>query len=310
MRFGVSLLLLLISFSACELILRLFTQPSESSYGRLFGSELPPQKLVMKADFDAGLGYQVWHKHGKPNPDHLTNGDLWGIFREDKDLGFVNAENAHSTRGWWQSNNIGASTTEPTTPKIPRGRQRIFIFGESFGRGSRVRMSEAWSSLIQTRNPRLQVINMAVDGYSMGQAYKRFQMIRAQYDFDQVVFMLVPDFDTWRDVNTMRYLGEGWSAYTILPRFRLEGAHLAWVPAPYAIGSDIYKNDLPEVTPKIREHLRKYDAFYFPLLHDDAKYVGNSILYKMTARLLGEMARQRLRISLRDDIKSEGAEFQ
>jgi hypothetical protein len=50
----------------------------------------------------------------------------------------------------------------------------------------------------------------------------------------------------------MRYLSEGWEAYTILPRLALEGGDLERIPGPYPIGSEIYKRDFPVVTPAVR----------------------------------------------------------
>jgi hypothetical protein len=75
----------------------------------------------------------------------------------------------------------------------------------------------------------LEVVNLAVDGYSMAQAVLRFETIRQQVDYDTALLMFVPDADLWRDVNMVRELVEPWHASIIMPRFILEGDELALV---------------------------------------------------------------------------------
>jgi hypothetical protein len=277
-----------------EALLRLLVGPSSTASCQLQGHDLPPYQVVQgyyEADVDRDR--RLWEPTDRANPERLTKGDLQGRLREDENTGYTNEENATSVRGWSSSNNLGANSAEPLSPQPPAGRKRVLIFGESYGRGSRIPQAQSWSQVLQRACPQLEVVNLCVDGFGMGQAYRRYLNFPAEYHYARVIFVCVPEVDAWRDMNTMRFLGENWYAFTILPRYRVQDGQLEWVPGPYPKGSDIYHHDVPNLTPPVREHLRKYDAFYVPLLYEEGPpWLGKSILYKLVARYLGERRKQ------------------
>jgi hypothetical protein len=131
----------------------------------------------------------------------LTRGDALGHLRLDRDLGYTHIENVVSSNGWWQSNNVGARSHNDTPRQKPPDGARVLAFGESFAQGSRVAKEDAWPNIMDAVANGLEVVNLAVDGYSMAQAVLRFEKIRQQVDYDTALLMFVPDADLWRDVN-------------------------------------------------------------------------------------------------------------
>ena len=300
------LLIACVTLALCEGALRLCVQPTNLGYGLLFGQVLPPLTLVLPADSDTQSNRRIWHVRGVRNPKNITKSDLQGSLREDESLGYTYIESTVSVHGWWHSNNIGASTPIDTMPRVPKGKTRVFVFGESFARGSRIPQTEAWSSILERANPKVEMVNMGVDGFGMGQSLLRYQSIRNKFDGNVVMFLFVPDADLWRDVNTMRSLGEGWWAYDILPRYVINGDGIEAVRGPYPIGTDIYKHDVPTPTQTVRDHLRKYDRFYFPALFESPPVIGRLVLYKVFAKAAGEALKQHVFNTLRWDMDSEG----
>jgi hypothetical protein len=287
---------------AFEFVARPFLRPSPTAGASLVGRDLPPYRVVAGAmqTFDP---QKIWMDG--PNPENVTVGDLWGILREDPVLGYVPLENARSRLGWWQSNNLGARSTRVTSRRVRPGRKRLLIFGESYGQASRVHQENAWFERLQLARPELELVNLCVDGYGMGQAYRRYELIRDQVDFDGVVFVFVPESDLWRDINTIRNLAEGWDAYTIMPRYVLEGSELRYIPGPYAIGSEIYRHDVPQLSDHVREHLRRYDRFYEPLLFEDVPILDRLVSYRLLARWVGERRRRRTYTEAASRVDSE-----
>ena len=290
-----------------ELGLHLLVKPSSTGDGALMGQDLPPYTMIQGTwEDDGDRNKRVWKNPKRGNPLQLTNGDLQGVLREDETLGYANRENTTSLRGWSTSNNIGANFATPTLPKAPAGKKRMFIFGESYARGSRNPQTETWSHVLAGLEPQREIVNMAVDGFGMGQAFRRFQSLGDRYDYDTALFVLVPDADTWRDINTMRFLGEDWYAFVILPRYEVKGDSLEWVPGPYRLGSEIYQHDVPTVTPYVREHLKRHDAFYFKLLYEKPPVLGSFVLYKMLAKLIGDQQRKSVYNNANWNVHSEG----
>jgi len=108
---------------ALEGLLRGFVIPSPRSAGRLFGSELPPVRLIPAEP---------------PRPPRrdtqvkrVRYDDLNGIVRDDPVLGYAPREDTISTNGWWQSNNLGARDRHDTAPTVAPGTRRVLVFGDS-----------------------------------------------------------------------------------------------------------------------------------------------------------------------------------
>jgi hypothetical protein len=225
---AVIVLSLSVSLNAAELEGWMLVLPSVLSDAALLGLSLPPERIVLRG-LEVNEETSALPLGAVVEGVRLTRGDAFGHFLLDPVLGYTHKDNAVSSNGWWQSNNIGACSRYDTPRPKPQGGTRILVFGESFAQGSRVRQEDAWPNIMDAIARDLEVVNLAVDGYSMAQAVLRFETIRQQVDYDTALLMFVPDADLWRDVNMVRELVEPWHASIIMPRFILEGDELVLV---------------------------------------------------------------------------------
>jgi hypothetical protein len=257
---------------AVECILRACVVPISGAAGSLFGTTLPPARLIpvepprppLRAGRTGRVGYD----------------DLTGLVRDDPVLGYAPREHAASTNGWWQSNNLGARARHDTSPAVPVGTTRVLVFGDSFASGSRVPQESAWPAVLEAAHPDLEVVSLGVDGYSLAQSLLRYRAVRDTVAHDVVALTLSPGADLWRDVNTLRALA-GWRSYRVMPRFVLDGG-LRLVPSPYQTPVAIYADNRDGLSPRLREHLRRYDRFYVPWMYEPTPGVAaRSILVKL-----------------------------
>jgi len=280
-----------------EATLHLLVEPSDGSYGKLWGRELPPLTLIPPVPPPRSWSDRREHYYkgltveGQP----ITSGDLYGIHRWDSRLGYVPVEHARSERGWWQTNNIGARAMHDVGREIPAGITRVLVFGESFGVGSCVRQEETWTSVWQRTESNLEILNFAVNGYSMGQAFLRYQEVSKMIDYDIVLVMFVPEEDLWRDVNTIRELYAPWELYEVMPRFILLDGQLKLIKGLYEDPPSIYAVNGRKVSEELRGHLSTYDRFYVRTKYEEPWLIGRSIIYKLAARayFLNERDRQK-----------------
>jgi len=273
-----------------ELGVRLLIAPSAVSYGRVAGVELPPLRLGNASDFvasDLEAPYQDLTTGGLP----VTRGDLWGLMRDDPVLGYAPRENARSARGWWQSNDIGARSRTDTPRARPAGRRRALVFGDSFTNGSRVPQEETWPYLLDDRAPGWDFVNLAVDGYGMGQALLRYRLLRDRVEHDAVLLGFVPRADVVRDVNTLRSLMGGRDSL-VMPRFVLAEGELGLIPSPFEDREALRRDVLDGSAERLISHLRRYDALYSEDLYRLPPLLGRLVSYKLLA---GHHARARQR---------------
>jgi hypothetical protein len=283
--FRASVLVLLscvFSLLLLEIVSRWFIVPSNSSYGTLFGHELPPLKIVEDSAVpppptDLSQPYDDLIIEGK----RITLGDLNGFHREDPLLGYTNEENALSMNGWWQTNNLGARCRSDVAWSVPSGMSRMLIFGESFALGSRVPQEKVWSEILRRKRPDLEVMNFAVDGYSMAQAFLRYTEVKDDLEHDLVALMFVPDADLWRDINMIRNLADDWDLPYVMPRFALEKGKLQLIRNPYPTRTEFFARNVPELDPELRTYLRRYDRFYVDCVYGEPGIFSRSIIYKL-----------------------------
>jgi hypothetical protein len=158
------------------------------------------------------------------------------------------------------------------------------VFGESFASGSRVRQEDAWTSVLAAGAADLEVVNLAVDGYGMGQSLLRFRERTQSIDYDVAMLVFVPNIDLWRDINTIRSLARpSWNSYTVMPRFVVKDGRLTLIKSPYEVGTDVYRDNAAGLSQTLRHHLRAYDRFYFDAKFESAPLLGNLILWKLAA---------------------------
>lgn len=323
---GLLLIALATSVLVLEVLFRVLATPSEASYGRLMGIELPPRALNLPED-----GSTVDRSQPEDglviDGRQITVGDLWGLIRPDDRLGYAPIEGARSENGWWESNRLGARSPLETTVEVPPGRIRILVFGDSYAAGSRLPYEETWTARLEQEDKRLEVVNFGVDGYGTGQAYLRYNMIRHQVDYDIVLLTLVPPEDLWRDINVRRDIGGQWSSLTVMPRFLEIDGQLQLVSDPF---DALPQADAPPDSTReaiLRNHLRAYDRFYIPALYEEPPLMGVSILVRIGAAAYGELRLRNIRgqllnpsseaavvtsrivASMREEVEREGKRF-
>jgi len=293
-RANLALLVLsaLLSVLAFEGVARLFVRPSSRSWGTLLGRELPPLRVIPPRlpDAPAPAATDTTPLTARAN-DPIGWLDLQGPIREDPVCGYAPLERATSPHGWWTTNNIGARSTTDTAPQPPPGVRRVLVFGESFASGSRVRQEDAWPSVLAASDG-LDVVNLAVDGYGLGQSLLRFRQLAPTLAYDTALLVFVPSTDLWRDLNTIRSLAKpSWNSYTVMPRLTLGDDRLVLAESPYARPSDVYADNAAGLAPRLRDHLRAYDRFYFRSLYESPPVVGSLVLYKIGAVIQAALAK-------------------
>jgi hypothetical protein len=291
---------------AIELVGHLLMRPSTKAFAAILGSDLPPFRVVPACDAEApapppavsapkvirvAAGGPTVAADRKP-----ARSDYTGMYRDDPVLGYAPQENALSPLGWWQVNNLGARARHDAAAVPPAGEKRIVIFGESFGAGSRVRQEQTWSAIMARALPETEVLNFAVDGYGMGQAYLRFRELRQRIKYDAVIMMFLPGADLGRDINVYRpLLSWEWGVFTPMPRFVVEDGHLKLIPRSDEPRPRFMAENCHGATAKLRSYLSKYDRFYFDSRYGEGPpIVRHSVLYKLAARVYAHLQRRRL----------------
>jgi hypothetical protein len=272
---------------------RLLLESDARSYGTLFGVPLPPLKLVA-ADGSTETPRDTPFRDVVVDGRRITVGDMTGYYRYDELLGYTQLENARSANGWWQTNSIGAQASKPTTPRSTIGVQRLVLLGDSFARSSGLPAQDSWVSYVETANPSVEIVNLAVDGYGMAQANLRYESLKDAIEHRGVLMMFVPEADLWRDVNTIRDAGGGdWNMPIVLPRYVLEQGRLRLVRSPYADPADVYRENRDGLDPALQEHLRRFDRFYFRLFYGTPPILGRLATYKTIVAAWGQLDRNR-----------------
>jgi len=257
---------------ALEGLLRAFVVPAPDSAGRLFGTRLPPVRLIPPE--------RPRPPKREAPPGRIRFDDLNGLVRDDPVLGYAPREHAISTNGWWQSNNLGARARRDTAATVAEGTTRVLVFGDSFAAGSRVPQESAWPAVLESASRGLEVVSLGVDGYGLAQSLLRYRALRDAVAHDVVVLTMSPRADLPRDVNTLRAL-VGWRSYRVMPRFVLDGG-LRLVPSPYDSPAAIHADNRDGVSPTLRGHLLRYDRFYVPWMYEPSPGLADrSVLAKL-----------------------------
>jgi len=259
---------------------------------------LPPIKLIPSTSSSNTRDRSDWYDKLIVEGKKISVGDLCGFHSKDSSLGYVTKENMVSLNGWWQSNNIGARRRTDTFKEKPENMKRLLVFGDSFAHGSGVRQREVWSSIMDSENASIEVLNFGVDGYSSGQSFLRYKEIRKKVEYDLVLFMFVPSADLWRDINMKRDLGEGdWHLFLLMPRFILEHNGLKLIRSPYEVGFDHELENVDVKNKELIEFLKAYDRFYLRSKFEEPWIIGKSSVYKLIVTLYQKNKRNEIRNS-------------
>ena len=222
-------------------------------------------------------------------------------------LGYTQRADAVSKNGWCRLNNVAARWDKPVTRATTPGLQRVMMMGDSYTHGFGLRQEDVWTSQLANMSPGLEPLNFGVSGYSIAQAYLRFQELRPQMDYDTVVLSIVPRADFWRDINVIRTaVFPDWRMDMPMPRAVIKDEALSFVHQHYESIEAFRADNSAGISDTLREHLEAYDRFYFDSLYEDTPVIGNSMIYKTIVRVLAKFRRTALLKQYRDP-QSEAA---
>ena len=138
---------------------------------------------------------------------------------------------------------------------------RIALFGDSFVAGDEVKDEDAWGAQLERRlieaGVRAETLNFGVAGYSMGQAYLRWQSLGKDYSPDIVIFVFQAE-NLDRNVNIFHILYPQGRVVYSRPRFVIRDDMLTLVNSP-ALPPEL----LPDVFEAFDRHpLAAHEAYY------------------------------------------------
>jgi len=145
-------------------------------------------------------------------------------------------------------------------PEGADDRVRIAAFGDSFTHADDVPNEATWEAVLESLDPRLEVLNFGVSGFGPDQAYLRYRLEGVRYHPDVVLLGFMSE-NINRLVNTFRpFYIPNTSLPLAKPRFELEDGRLVLVPNPIPHLSDYAALREPE--PTILDRLGEHDYFY------------------------------------------------
>lgn len=127
----------------------------------------------------------------------------------------------------------------------------------------------------------MEIVNFGVEDFSLGQAYLGLQ---DKLEYDHVILVFVAVADLWREINVSRKIGQDWDFYITNPRFAIEGDTFKLIPGPYSNLQELVDDNRETISPTLRNHLRKYDAFYFKPRYESTPVLDLSVMYKFFKR--------------------------
>lgn len=192
--------------------------------------------------------------------EYLENKEAATLIPDDK-TGWTYRPNSKRQNGEFTINGAGMRSLREYTLRAPSDTLRIALFGDSFVAGDEVKDEEAWGSLLEQQlnqaGLRSEVLNSGVGGYSIGQAYLRWQSQGKQYDPDIVIFVFQAE-NLDRNVNVFRILYPQGGVVYSKPRFIFEDGKLTLLNSPA-----IPPEELVDVFDSFDSHpLAKHEAYY------------------------------------------------
>jgi hypothetical protein len=249
-----------------ELFASMLTRGSGSGSGEFLGVLLPPRQVI-PAERRSSVAMDEPFGELVVQGVQITRGDLWGIMREDPNLGYVPTENSRSLNGWWRSNDLGARHDHDigSGQAAEPGASRVLVFGESF------------------------------NGYGMAQSLLRYQSVSDRTHHDAVVFVFLPTANLWRDINTIRSLAEPWDSFAVLPRYLPVTMGVELIRSPYSNVAEVFRANQKGLSSDLRSHLQRYDRFYVRELFEPTALSAHFVTGKLVAAYLGKRSVQRIR---------------
>ncbi len=208
---AISLALMLLLFevlaSAALMYRYRFSQNSSAAMQRE-SSTLSSVNLISEVARKVGLGsdrsasYQRYRKETRPDPFLVPDSELGyiaspGVYHHT----YFRKENIRSD---WTSLQVKVTMNEDgsrwTGPVEQNANSSVYIFGNSFVFGSGVNDEHTFAYLLQQARPDWRVRMFALGGYSLTQAYLRFERLRDSISDKDIVLLGYADFFDKRHV--------------------------------------------------------------------------------------------------------------
>jgi hypothetical protein len=219
-------------------------------------------------------------------PDSLLQNDTKSNFKRSyfnvrlipsKLLGWLPSPIYKSDNGLYIYNADGIRCNNILTSYSEKKELRIAIFGDSYSHGDEVKFENTignyLESLLLNEGIDAEVINFAVSGYGMDQAFLRWQQINEEFNPD-IVILGVQFENVKRHINLLRpfyyYITE--IPYS-KPRFLIQGNKLQLISNPI--------NDVTK-TANIIEHFNEWEFSNFEGFYSQDKYQSNPFYYSKT----------------------------
>jgi hypothetical protein len=155
------------------------------------------------------------------------------------------------------------------------GITRVAAFGDSFVYANEVADDDAWSALLEERNPQIEVLNYGVGGYGVDQAYLRYRMEGQALEPHTVLMGFVAD-DLRRVVNVYRRFISTSELPLFKPRYLLASdGDLTLLPTPVQSRAEYEKYfRRPDAVREAGVH----DQWYEPLIYDNPLYDWSAVV--------------------------------
>lgn len=132
--------------------------------------------------------------------------------RYDELLGWVNVPNTVLSNMYGEGrhvhiNNLGFRGTTPIDPEQPAAARRVILSGDSFTFGYGVGDGQTWGAGLARREPGLEVLNMGLGGYGLGQAYLWYRREGDPLPHDLHIFSFITE--NFRRMTRSRFMGYG-----------------------------------------------------------------------------------------------------
>lgn len=196
----------------------------------------------------ATLGLRVLHIDYTPLRPPFLNGEQRAQLQAlvdhrpsymafDPTLGWTNRPSSISANGLYHTNAQGFRGVREYSAALPPERVRVVAYGDSYTQSDDVDEDDTWAAQLEKRLPGLETLNAGVSGYTVDQAFLRFQSQSAIAA--DVVLIGFTGENINRVVNVFRpfYVPNG--TPLAKPRFVLRGDDLALLPNPLRDENDL-----------------------------------------------------------------------
>ena len=241
--------IVLLTLATLELSIRLIGYTNSNGQFRIFDRTLPPYVLPLDRIESELQKYFNYKEAVTLIPDPAT--------------GWTYRPNSQRQNGTFTINSAGMRALREYTSEPAADTLRIALFGDSFVAGDEVTDEEAWALLLEQELNRAglkaEVLNFGVGGFSMAQAYLRWQSLGRRFSPDMVIFVFQAE-NLDRNVNMFQLLYPQGGVVYSRPRFIREADGLSLVNSP------------PLPPEELLDVLRAFDGH--PLAAHEAYYRG------------------------------------